>query len=80
MVVIFLLVFFLLKFFLIFKKLKKIFFFFNLAALGLNCCTQYLVPRPGIEPEPPTLRAQSLNHRITREVPVVVGWLVGCVF
>ena len=28
-----------------------------------------LVPQPGIEPEPPALEAQSLNHGSTKEVP-----------
>ena len=28
-----------------------------------------LVPGPGIEPVPPTVEAQSLNHWTTREVP-----------
>ena len=27
-----------------------------------------LVPRPGIEPEPPALEARSLNHWTSREV------------
>ena len=30
-----------------------------------------LVPRPGIEPGPPALAAQSLNHWTAREVPNV---------
>ena len=28
-----------------------------------------LVPQPGIEPVPPAVEAQSLNHQTTREVP-----------
>ena len=32
-------------------------------------CTRDLVPRPGIEPGPPTLGAWSLTHWTTREVP-----------
>ena len=32
-----------------------------------------LVPQPGIEPVPPALEAQSLNHWTTREVPRVAG-------
>ena len=28
-----------------------------------------LVPRPGIEPTPPAVEAQSLHRRTTREVP-----------
>ena len=31
---------------------------------------QILVPWPGMEPVPPTLRARSLNHWIAREVPL----------
>ena len=30
-----------------------------------------LVPQPGIEPVPPALEAQSLNHWTAREVPIV---------
>ena len=30
-----------------------------------------LVPQPGIEPTPPAVEAQSLNHWTTREVPVI---------
>ena len=29
-----------------------------------------LVPRPGIEPLPPAMEAQTLNHWTTREFPV----------
>ena len=39
------------------------FLFFGRAACGI------LVPQPGIEPVPPALEAQSLNHWSTREVP-----------
>ena len=35
---------------------------------GLRCGMQDLVPRLGIEPAPPALGAQSLNHRTIREV------------
>ena len=28
-----------------------------------------LVPQAGIEPAPPALEAQGLNHQITREIP-----------
>ena len=38
----------------------------------LSCRIQDLVPWLGIEPTPPALAAQSLNHWITREVP----WMV----
>ena len=42
-------------------------FFVNLRYLG-----GILVPQPGIEPQPPALEAQILNHWPTREVPGVV--------
>ena len=35
----------------------------------LSCGMRDLVPRPGIEPGPPALGAQSLTHWTTREVP-----------
>ena len=38
-------------------------FFFGPAACGI------LVSRPGIEPSPPALEVQSLNHWTAREVP-----------
>ena len=28
-----------------------------------------MIPRPGIEPEPPAVESQGLHHWITREVP-----------
>ena len=38
-------------------------------AHGIFCCSMRdLVPRPGIEPGPPALGAQSLSHWTTREV------------
>ena len=37
------------------------------------------VPRPGIEPVPPTLAVQSLNHWTAR-VPQVVLYLILCYF
>ena len=40
-----------------------------LAALGLSCSMQDLVPRPGIEPGPSALGAWSIGHWTTREVP-----------
>ena len=39
------------------------FFWLHRAAFGL------LVPQPGIEPVPPALEVQSLNHWTAREVP-----------
>ena len=47
-------------------------FFFNFI-FWLRCMScGMLVPRPGIEPVPPALGAQSLNHWTTREVPAVL--------
>ena len=48
--------------------LKKLLFIY-LAAPGLTCGMQDLVPWPGIEPRPPAVGAQSLIHWTTREVP-----------
>ena len=44
-------------------------YLFNLAAPGLICGTQDLVPRPGIELGPPAWGAWILTHWTTREVP-----------
>ena len=51
-------------------------YLFILAAPGLSfdmrdlhCGMRDLVPRPGIEPGPPALEAQSLTRWTTREVP-----------
>ena len=44
-------------------------FFFFFFGLSLTAC-KILVLQPGIEPMPPTVKAQSLNHWITREVPL----------
>ena len=41
-----------------------------------SCGTWDLVPRPGIEPRPPVLGVQSLNHWTTREShipPISIG-------
>ena len=50
-----------------------------LAALVLSCCMQTLsygmgdlIPWLGIEPEPPALGVQSLNHWTASEVPIAV--------
>ena len=32
-----------------------------------------LVPQPGIEPAPPAVAAQSLNHWSAREVPTILN-------
>ena len=39
------------------------FFWLRYKACGM------LVPQPGVEPAPPAVEAQSLNHWTTREVP-----------
>ena len=49
------------------------------ARANLACCLGFflsypascglLIPRPGIEPVPPAVEAQNLNHWTTREVP-----------
>ena len=46
------------------------FFFFFFWLCGI------LVPRPGIEPAPPAVEVQSLNHWTAREVPVCVFFSV----
>ena len=45
------------------------FFFIYLASPDLSCSMWDLVPWRGIEPVPPALEAQSLNHWASREVP-----------
>ena len=42
-----------------------------MATEDLSCGMWDLVPRPGIEPGPPALGAQSLSHWTTREVPKI---------
>ena len=37
--------------------------------MGLSCGMWHVVPWLGIEPGPPTLGVQSLNHGTTKEVP-----------
>ena len=44
----------------------------------MRVACRILAPRPGIEPVPPAVEAQSLNHWTTREVPV--QWLFVCLF
>ena len=44
-----------------------IFVFIYLAAPGLSCSVQDLVPQPGIEPTPSAMKVQNPNHWITRE-------------
>ena len=43
---------------------------FSCGMQTLSCSMQDLVPRPGIEPGPPALGAQSLTHWTTWEVPL----------
>ena len=43
--------------------------FIFLAAPGLSCSMWDAVLPPGLEPQAPALRAQSLSHWATREVP-----------
>ena len=45
-------------------------FFFFLIFWPHQVACGILVPQPGIEPVPPAVEAQSLNHRTAREVPV----------
>ena len=47
-------------------------YLFILAAVGLSCSMQDLVPPPGIEPGTPALGMQSLSHWTTRDV---LHWL-----
>ena len=48
-------------------SLKKFYFLFYLFIGHVACGT--LVPESGIKPMPPPLRAQSLNHWTSSEVP-----------
>ena len=50
-----------------FKDVKENNFFFFF--LPCREARRILVPRPGIEPAPPAVEAQSLNCWTTREVP-----------
>ena len=45
-----------------------------MAAPGLSCSMWDLVSWPGIEPGPPALGAQCLNHWASREVPRLLYW------
>ena len=60
-----------------FKSLLNLFqycFCFMFWFLVCEACG-ILAPKPGIEPAPPALEAQSLNHWTAREVPSVVSVL-----
>ena len=46
------------------------FFFFGLLVWPHCAACGILVPQPGIEPVPPAVEAQSLNHWTAREVQV----------
>ena len=50
---------------------------FNCGVQTLNCSMWDLVPWLGIEPRPPALGVQSLNHWTTREIPLhlLLKWL-----
>ena len=54
-----------------FPSLSLCFFSFFFLFFFLSHCgaCRILVPKPGIEPLPPAVEAQSLNHWIIREVP-----------
>ena len=45
---------------------------FSCAMRPLSCAMWGLVPRPGIEPAPPALEAQSLSHWTTGEIPNLI--------
>ena len=47
---------------------------FIVVMCGLSCpvACGIFIPQPGIEPVPPTVPAQSLNHWTAREVPVFI--------
>ena len=49
------------------QKIKKNFFIY-LAEPSLSCGMWDLVSGPGIEPGPPALGVQSLNHWTTKEI------------
>ena len=49
-------------------EVRVVFFFF----FGRCTACGILVPRPGIEPGPSAVTAQSPNHRTAREFPMVV--------
>ena len=49
---------------------QKIFYFLFIYLFWLrHSACGILVPRPGIEPAPPAVEAQNLNHWTIREVP-----------
>ena len=49
--------------------LRPLPFFFSFFFLPHRAVCRISVPQPGIEPAPPTVAAQSLNHWTAREVP-----------
>ena len=62
----------------LFKVLHFFFFYFNFWSHWAAC--EILVPRPRIESVPPAVRAWSLNHWSTREVPVFTFQTLLCVY
>ena len=47
---------------------------FRCSMQTLRCSMWDLVPWPGIKPGPSALRARSLSHRTTRDVPTSLSW------
>ena len=58
------------------KKFTYLFWLYRVLVAAreifVAACMWDLVPRPGIEPGPPELGAQSLTHWTTRDVPIEV--------
>ena len=52
--------------FCLFKKFRCYFIIKNNLTMPMAC--GILVPRPGMEPTPPALKAWGINHWLTREV------------
>ena len=51
-----------------FFNFKEVFLFLFIYLFGRAACG-ILVPQPGMEPSPPAVEEQSLNHWTAREVP-----------
>ena len=49
------------------------FYFSDFFLGGGHISCRILVPQPGIEPVPPEVEAQSLNHWIARESPLILS-------
>ena len=54
------------------EVISEVILIFLVEPKNLISPTKILVPPPGIEPLPPVLKGQSLNHWTTREVPEVI--------